>query len=276
MTAPPPQAMKTLAKALKANPNRSDAIQLLYGMCVPLAKGTASCAELDFLIAADPLSLGLRSVAIKLCRAVNDRSERLKHLEVIYRQSACGEDYYAEYAAMLGYNGQYEQCITICEEALAQYPDSPGALRVRANMYGIEGKYDKALEAWAHVLALKPGDIQARMVIGMTKLLISDCREGFEDFTALRDRFFYQSKLAMPIPEWNGEALAGKRLLLWCNEGVGDVIMYAGLLPWLLSQGANVTLAMYPKLMPLVARSFPSLAAHSFYAGTTGNGAAVF
>ncbi len=46
------------------------------------------------------------------------------------------------------------------------------------------------------------------------------------------------------------ELLAGKRLLLWCNEGVGDIAMFAGFLPWIMGQGARVTLVLYPKLSP--------------------------
>ncbi len=254
------QAMNVLARLLALDPNHSEAIDMLSDLCTAGTRPKdISGSAINRLIALYPDIIALHSVAIQLCRKVDERAERMKHLEAIYHHGVKGADFYTEYAAMLSYNGQYERCIEICEEALKAYPDSPGPYRVRASMHGVKGENEQALACWAKVLELKPGDIQARMLTGQIKLLLSDGKDGFEDYAAVRDRVFYQCMCNTSIPEWSGQPLAGKHLLLWCNEGIGDAFMFAGLLPWLFAQGAQVTLALYPKLIPLFARSFPNV-----------------
>ncbi len=83
---------------------------------------------------------------------------------------------------------------------------------------------------------------------GIVKLLISDCREGFEEYGVNTKIAIAEFALQGSLPEWRGEALKDKHLLLWCTQGIGDIVMFASLLPWVLAQGAQVTLALFPKM----------------------------
>lgn len=59
-------------------------------------------------------------------------------------------------------------------------------------------------------------------------------------------------------PRWNGDAgIAGKRLLIWREQGIGDEILFASCLPDLEATGARVAFECSPKLQPLFQRSFP-------------------
>jgi hypothetical protein len=58
-------------------------------------------------------------------------------------------------------------------------------------------------------------------------------------------------------PLWDGGDLGGKRLLVWSEQGIGDEIMFAGLIPDLIERGIDVILESEPRLVPLFARSFP-------------------
>src|SRR3546814_10531980 len=62
-----------------------------------------------------------------------------------------------------------------------------------------------------------------------------------------------------PLPEWSGAPLAGQRLLLWCEQGIGDQIMFLSLVPHLLRQGARLALVIEDRMLPLVRRSFPQV-----------------
>lgn len=46
-------------------------------------------------------------------------------------------------------------------------------------------------------------------------------------------------------------------MLVWQEQGVGDVILYAGMIPDLLEQGARLIVECELRLVPLLARSFP-------------------
>jgi len=58
-------------------------------------------------------------------------------------------------------------------------------------------------------------------------------------------------------PRWNGDALRGKRLLVWREQGLGDEIMFGSVLPEILALDGQVILECEPRLVGLMKRSFP-------------------
>jgi hypothetical protein len=71
-----------------------------------------------------------------------------------------------------------------------------------------------------------------------------------------------KSKLNVPrpfrFPEWRGESPAGKRVLVYGEQGLGDEIMFASCVPDLLREAGPCVLDCAPRLAELFARSFPS------------------
>jgi len=59
------------------------------------------------------------------------------------------------------------------------------------------------------------------------------------------------------IPAWAGEPLEGRNIFVWAEQGVGDQIMFAGLLPDLLATGAKAIVEADARLLSLLKRSFP-------------------
>jgi tetratricopeptide (TPR) repeat protein len=62
---------------------------------------------------------------------------------------------------------------------------------------------------------------------------------------------------ARVIPEWDGSSLAGQRLLINGEQGIGDVLMFTMLVPALLQEASAVGLVTYDRLASLYRRSFP-------------------
>ncbi len=61
------------------------------------------------------------------------------------------------------------------------------------------------------------------------------------------------------LPFWKGEDLAGKGLLIWCEQGVGDEIVFASMISGVAAQAKKCVLQTTPRLAPLFARSFPNV-----------------
>ena len=61
-----------------------------------------------------------------------------------------------------------------------------------------------------------------------------------------------------PYPEWDGSSLAGTRLLVYCEQGLGDEIMFASCVPDVLRAGADCILECSRRLAPIFSRSFPA------------------
>jgi len=72
------------------------------------------------------------------------------------------------------------------------------------------------------------------------------------------------------IPEWQGEELAGKQILIHHDQGMGDDLQFARFLPDLRERDANITLAVPSDLMPLMQRPRAVAGAPSTSKETTG------
>ena len=60
-------------------------------------------------------------------------------------------------------------------------------------------------------------------------------------------------------PLWTGEKLSSGSLLIWGEQGIGDQIMFAGLIPDVVGTGNRCILDCDARLKPLFARSFPDI-----------------
>jgi tetratricopeptide (TPR) repeat protein len=65
----------------------------------------------------------------------------------------------------------------------------------------------------------------------------------------------------LPAPRWNGEALRGKTLLLWGEQGFGDALQFSRFVPMLAkkvhAQGGTLVWAAFKAAHPLMARMAP-------------------
>ena len=59
-----------------------------------------------------------------------------------------------------------------------------------------------------------------------------------------------------PQPIWSGEDLKKKKILVWSEQGIGDEIMFASLLPELTRDCANIFWECNERLVPIFRRSF--------------------
>ena len=61
-------------------------------------------------------------------------------------------------------------------------------------------------------------------------------------------------------PMWDGsQSLKDKRILLWCEQGIGDTLNWSSCLSLLASQAKHCILECQNKLVPLLQRSFPNV-----------------
>ncbi|MBO34190.1 MAG: hypothetical protein CMM74_14650 [Rhodospirillaceae bacterium] len=60
-------------------------------------------------------------------------------------------------------------------------------------------------------------------------------------------------------PVWQGEKLTDKSLLIWGEQGIGDEILFAGLIPEISPDVSSCVLEAEPRLVQLFSRSFPDI-----------------
>ena len=124
-----------------------------------------------------------------------------------------------------------------------------------------QGRAEEAAEWFQRALALDPASERAEDALAWVAVTIGDFANGWRLQRKVRARDdTWRARVArFAQPEWQGEPLAGKRVLVWPEQGLGDQIMFMNPLAEVAAQAAHVTLEASAKLAPLFARSFPGV-----------------
>jgi len=151
---------------------------------------------------------------------------------------------------------RYEEAEAAYRQALALQPGSAEAHGNLGFFLAIMNRHEEAETAYRQALASQPGCVNTSFNYAM--LLLSQGRFS-EGWRLHETRYHPEQKSGpvsmpnLPFPQWQGEALAGRSVLVWQEQGYGDAIQFCRLLPTLKAQGAaKVGLACRPALATLL------------------------
>ena len=156
--------------------------------------------------------------------------------------------------------GRYNEGRWAAERALAMDPEHVGALNNLGFNLRSMNDIDGSLAAFDKALKVAPGFDYARWNRTFSLLAKGDYTQGFADYE-LRLKFPQtQPPGKIPdVPIWNGESKDGKRILLMCEQGLGDTFMFARFVPMVVARGLDVTFAVPRSQVALMQQSFPDL-----------------
>jgi len=171
-----------------------------------------------------------------------------------------GEFYaYAGYIAFAG-GGTVEEACTYFDQALAQNLFSALLVINAYPIYFEAGRLREADLLRRRLFTDYADDPEAIYAAACVELARDFYPEGFR-LAEARYRMPEVARSMNPSlldkPRWHGEPLAGRRLLVHGEQGLGDVVMMARYLPLLLAQGAQVVLDCRPQAVSLLAHNFP-------------------
>lgn len=113
-------------------------------------------------------------------------------------------------------------------------------------------------QAYERALAIAPEMVVAQANLARLDLLDGRFGQGFERWQwRWREANTWQRTL--PQPAWDGRPLGDGTLLVWAEQGVGDEVMLASVLPAAIAAAAHVVVECDARLVPLLGRSFPGL-----------------
>lgn len=189
--------------------------------------------------------------------------------------------------------GEPQQAIASYGRALALKPDHTEALNNRGCQLGEIGRPEEALADYGRVIEINPKHFEAWINRGhmllelhreeeclanyrqahaiashhpeamynqaLNELRLGDFRCGWENYELrwfIKDYVHTQHKY--PLPRWSGDPIDGP-LLVSGEQGLGDQILFASMLPDLAARVPEITVEVDPRLVPLFARSFPGV-----------------
>jgi tetratricopeptide (TPR) repeat protein len=117
---------------------------------------------------------------------------------------------------------------------------------------------DAGRRCYLRALRIRPDWSEARMNLGLLQLHLGELDAGWSNTEARWIVPGSGATMRLTRPLWRGEPLDGKRLAVLMEQGVGDLMLYAGALPDLLRRGGRVLVESDPRLVSLLGRSLPT------------------
>jgi Tfp pilus assembly protein PilF len=156
--------------------------------------------------------------------------------------------------------GDVDGAMEAFESAIGLNPDFAEAHNNLGTLYSKLGRMDDALACFQRAIDINPVYAEAHRNYSHVLLLQGRFAEGWPEFRwRWHCRDFTSEKRIFPQAPWAGQPLKGKTILVWGEQGVGDEIHFAEMVPDLFKAGARVILECEPRLMPLFRRSFPAV-----------------
>ena len=154
---------------------------------------------------------------------------------------------------------QFNASLASYNKAIEIKPDYAVAHYNRGITYQALKLFEDAVASYDRAIEIKPDYAEAYYNRGILRLGLKDFHEGFFDSKYRWDATGISSKpQKTTIPSALKSGLKG-RLLIWAEQGLGDEIFYAGLLPALCAEDVSITLSADKRLHPIYRRSFPKV-----------------
>lgn len=265
-----PDALNLLAIIEVDNGNLEHGVSLLdKSLAANSAQPTAHCnrafalaklerheealASYDRAISLKPDYLKANSQRAKLLVAMQKPEQALAQFDEIIRLMPENAEAYASRGNLLKHLDRNVDALASYDAALRHNPGLPEVHNNRGKVLRDLGRYAEALASYDRAIALRPNYATAQTNKSLILLLTERFAEGWQLFEWRWKGAKNERARKFLKPLWlGGGDLRGKRLFVWSEQGLGDLIQFCRFIPLLLALGCRVVIEVPKALIPLI------------------------
>jgi hypothetical protein len=188
-----------------------------------------------------------------------DLIEAARGFEGAARLRPTAADAWLNLGATLERLGRPADALRAYDRVVACAPEDPRGPSNRGNALLALGCYDRAAASFQSALELDPELVDAQWNLATAFLAQGDFEKGWSQYEWRWAKRGLEPRRGFPFPLWAGQPVAGKRILVWREQGLGDEILFATCLRELVAAGGEVTFAATPRLVAPFRRAFPGV-----------------
>jgi len=108
-------------------------------------------------------------------------------------------------------------------QATEKNPEYSDAFHNLGNCLKVTNHFDEAERCYIRALEIQPNSEKTRFSLSTLYLLHGQYNKGWKLYDS---RFNWQENFRLDIPIWQGESLVGRKILLFYEQGLGDMIQF--------------------------------------------------
>ena len=154
---------------------------------------------------------------------------------------------------VLDRQGQADAALACLRRAVGLRPDCAEFHSHLGKTLAQTGNFEEAIAAYHRAIALNAEFAEAHFNLALSLLQRGDFANGWREYE-WRFKRPATPEPPLPQPRWNGEPLAGRTLLVRCEQGLGDALQFIRYVELLHQRGARVIVECQAPLAELMAR----------------------
>lgn len=248
-------ALISITKAISINPYHASFHSNLGNVFRKLGQNSKALESYDRAIRLDPnnaTAYGNRGVVLQQEKRY---SEALVSFNNSIKLDPSKPEVFNNFGNTLRDLGKFKEALALYDYGIKLNPNLPEIFLDRGNVLSELGLFSESVESYERAIYLRADFAEAHMNKAHVLLVNGHFDEGFESFewrwhTAL----FSGLPRSFSAPLWLGDpqSLSGKTILLYAEQGIGDVIQFCRYVKSVSDLGAHVILEVPNKLVNLL------------------------
>ena len=242
------EASELCEKIVAGAPNYADAVHLKAVLLMD--KGELASAESLALRATElaPTSASFVNTVGVILKKQRRFEEAMKFFERAIELEPNFIPVHTNIGLILQMDGRYEEAEKAHRRSVELDPNYVTALHNLANLLMDAGKLDESLEFFRRAIEQRPGDAEIHTHRALAFLMDGQFERGWDEYEWRMQMRSQLAKHSLKSPLWDGRFFEGQTLLVYHEQGFGDVIQCARYIKQAKARGGTVVMACAPPI----------------------------
>lgn len=249
------QAEGLYRQVLAIDPTNSDALHLIGVLALHINRPDLGLDYLKQAIAINATVAAYHSNLGLTLQALGDSEGAIRAFDAALALQPNAAEVHNNKGAALEDLGRRDEALKAYARSCALRDDAAEPYNNMGTLFAERGEIDKAMGCFRRAMELDPKFGEPFMNLGMCLMLKGKFEEGLRHYEQrwhtrklpLRPRGFEQ-------PQWIGQNIAGKTLLIHAEQGMGDTFQFIRYAPLLARRGVRVVAEMQVEVIDVIRR----------------------
>lgn len=251
------EASQLFALGLVYSPNRSDPFAKRGFLHQEAGRFDEALMEYQRAIHIEGHAPGLQAMKAFCLRGIERFDEAVRHYDEAIEAGFSSPEIWVNRGLSLTGAYRLEESLTSYERAIIFKPELPEAYLNRGNSLQKLHRHRDVLPYYDRAITLNPKLAEVYLNRACLKLIQGDFESGWKEFEHRFDTPFMKGTLRIngktrDIQRLSVQDLIGRRVLVYPEQGLGDVIQFCRYVPLLIQKGALVFLEAPPPLFEIL------------------------